>query len=62
MRKGLSEPDLTCQSQRKMRSDMIGVYKMAHDKIDSDVQSLLSLTGLINIRQTRGNSKILHWG
>ena len=55
----LRKLDLPCLLYRKLRGDMIEVYKMTSGKYDDDIQPPLSLKEDLNLRQTRGNSKKL---
>ena len=56
----LKSLDLPCLLYRKLRGDMIEVYKMLSGSYDNNIKPPLLLKDDMNIRQTRGNGKMLY--
>ena len=56
----LRKLDLPCLLYRKLRGDMIEVYKMTQGKYDSNIKPPITLKDDMNLRQTRGNSMMLY--
>ena len=55
----LRKLDLPCLLYRKLRGDMIEVFKMTSGKYDEDIKPPISLKEDLDLRHTRGNSKKL---